>query len=140
MRPRGDKPLIEAIYFSRPDLHHLHFLSADHKHGGHLFQCQASDLRVQIPWVRRPPRGGISAMQGFQPTHQLPYPGFLHSFARNFSRSLSRDAIQPLPPEFLEAAPLAPSRKAGETARFWKTRCPPDLPCDKLGRWIRSPP
>src|SRR6266852_2104602 len=79
-------------------------------------------------------------MQGLQATHQLPDPCLLHLFIRNFSRSLSAHAIQPLPPEFPEATPLAASRKAGETTRFWKERCPRDLPCEKLGRWIRSPP
>jgi acetolactate decarboxylase len=28
--------------------YHLHFLSADHKYGGHLLQCRGSDLRLQI--------------------------------------------------------------------------------------------
>jgi acetolactate decarboxylase len=28
--------------------YHLHFLSADHKHGGHLLQCRGSNLRLQI--------------------------------------------------------------------------------------------
>src|SRR5437870_9498239 len=79
-------------------------------------------------------------MQALQATHLLTEPYLLHLFIWNFSRSLSAHAIQPLPPEFREAAPLAASRKAGETTRFWKARCPRDLPCEKLGRWIRSPP
>jgi acetolactate decarboxylase len=28
--------------------YHLHFLSADHKNGGHLLQCRGSNLRLQI--------------------------------------------------------------------------------------------
>src|SRR5206468_5378939 len=79
-------------------------------------------------------------MQALQATHLLTEPYLLHLFIRNFSRSLSAHAIQPLPPEFLKAAPLAASRKAGETTRFWKARCSRDLPCETLGRWIRSPP
>ena len=65
-----------------------------------------------------------SAMQGLQATHLLPELYFLQSFVQNFSRSLSAHAIQRLPPEFPEAAPLAASRKAGETARCWKSRFP----------------
>src|SRR5438132_608026 len=79
-------------------------------------------------------------MQGLQATHLLPELYFLHSFVQNFSRSLSAHAIQPLPPEFLEATPLAASRKAGETARCWKSRIPRRFPFETLGRWIRSPP
>ena len=30
--------------------------------------------------------------------------------------------------------------KLGKRRGFWKARCPRDLPCEKLGRWIRSPP
>src|SRR5207245_7896800 len=70
----------------------------------------------------------------------LTEPHLLHTFIRNFSRSLSAQAIQPLPPEFLEATPLAASRKAGETAPYWKSRFPRKMPCETLGRWIRSPP
>jgi acetolactate decarboxylase len=28
--------------------YHLHFLSTDHKNGGHLLQCRGSNLRLQI--------------------------------------------------------------------------------------------
>jgi hypothetical protein len=64
----------------------------------------------------------------------------LHSFLRNSSRSPSAYPIQPLPSEFLEATPLATSREARKTARFWKARFRRKLPCETLGRWIRSPP
>jgi hypothetical protein len=67
-------------------------------------------------------------MQGLQATPLLTEPYLLHLFIRIFSRSLSAHAIQPLPPEFLEATPLAASRKAGETARCWKSRFPRKLP------------
>src|SRR5258708_2016451 len=80
------------------------------------------------------------AMQGLQATHLLTEPYLLHIVIRNFSRSLSAHAIQPLPPEFLEATPLAALRKARETARFWKSRFPRKLPWETLGRWIRSLP
>src|SRR5882757_3802460 len=70
-----------------------------------------------------------SAMQALHATHLLTESYLVHLFMWNFSRSLSAHAIQPLPPEFLEATPLAASRKAGETARCWKSRCPRKLPC-----------
>src|SRR6266478_4481332 len=79
-------------------------------------------------------------MQALQATHLLTESHLLHLFIWNFSRSLSAHAIQPLPPEFLEATPLAAPRKAGETARCWKSRFPRKLPWETLGRWIRSPP
>src|SRR5262249_58632179 len=69
-------------------------------------------------------------------THLLPEPNLLHSFIRTFSRSPFAHPIQPLPPEFLVAAPLAAPRKSGETARFCKSRYPRSLPCETLGRWI----
>src|SRR5262245_38595250 len=72
-------------------------------------------------------------MQFLQAIQLSREPHLLHSFIRDSSRSLSAHPIQPLPPEFVEATPLAASRKAGKTARFWKAR-------ETLGRWIRSPP
>src|SRR5271157_5577137 len=70
----------------------------------------------------------------------IPSSAVLHSFIRISSSSPVACSIQPLPPEFLEATPLAASRKAGKTARFWQARFPQYLPCNTLGRWIRSPP
>ena len=63
-------------------------------------------------------------MQALQATHLLTEPYLLHLFIWNFSRSLSAHAIQPLPPEFREAAPLAASRKAGETTRVLESALP----------------
>jgi hypothetical protein len=73
-------------------------------------------------------------MQGLQATHLLPEPYLLHSFLRDFSRSLIAHPIQSLPPELLEAIPLAASRKARETTPSRKARFPGDLPCERLGR------
>src|SRR6266542_2851297 len=104
-------------------------------HPGHFQHIKrAPGIVATTPNVRS------SAMQALQATDLLTEPCLLHLFIRNSSRSPSAHAIQPLPPEFLEAAPLAASRKAEETTRFWKARCPRDLSCEKLGRWIRSPP
>jgi hypothetical protein len=47
-------------------------------------------------------------------------PYLFRLFHRDFSRSPTAHPIQPLPPKFLEATPLAASRQLGRTARFWK--------------------
>ena len=91
-----------------------------------------------FPRIRR--ASGVIATTSYVRSSAMPGLHLLHMFIRNFSRSLFAHAIQPLPPEFLEATPLAASRKAGEKARFWKSRFPQKLPWEKLGRWIRSPP
>ena len=73
-------------------------------------------------------------MQGLQATYLLPESYLLNSLNRNFSRSLSAQPIQPLPPEFLDATPLPARHKSGETARFWKAGFPRKLPRETLGR------
>src|SRR5262249_8555666 len=93
------------------------------------FKCIKNASRI----VARRAHVRSATMQDPQATHITADAHLLRSFIRTFSRSLSAHPIQPLPPEFVEATPLAASRKAGKTARFWKAR-------ETLGRWIRSPP
>ena len=67
-------------------------------------------------------------------THLTADAYFLHSFHRDISRAFTAHPIQPLPPVFPQATVQAASRKAGETARFWKARFPRKFPCETLGR------
>ena len=61
-------------------------------------------------------------MQGLQATYLLPESYLLNSLNRNFSRSLSAQPIQPLPPEFLDATPLA--AQSWETGAVLEGGCP----------------
>ena len=107
----------------------------DWRHLGHLMCIKnASRIAARRAHVRS------ATMQYPQAMHLTADAHLLHSFLRDFSRSLTAHSIQPLPPKFPEATPQAASREAGETARFWKARFPRTSPCDTLGRWIRSPP
>src|SRR5262245_19881814 len=79
-------------------------------------------------------------MQYLQATYISTGTYLLHSFCRDFSRSLTAHPIAPLPPEFQEATPLAAARKAGDTAQFRKMRFSRNLLSETLGRWIKSSP
>jgi hypothetical protein len=61
-------------------------------------------------------------MQGLQQTYLLSELYLLHSFNRKFSRLLSAHPIQPLPPEFLDATPLA--AQSWETGAVLEGGCP----------------